>query len=310
MRRFVSLARVAALETLSEPLSAVLFLSAFLAAHVLPAFHCRQFGEAGRLARECGFSTLLVFGVVFAASAALASMTREFESGTAAAALATGVSRHLFFAAKVAGVLVALLFFAAGALCATSLAVASSRIGAELAAEGRASYAVWGGGVALGVLPAVAAFALAAAANRFANVRFCPCACVGLVASQACGVAVAAALCRGSAHSPLAAMADVAPAWTVLFAGACAFVAMSGALSTHLKPAPAGALLVFFVALSFLRPIRAILPDAHLFWRVDELSNGGAFTWQTALPALAAGAALVALWMFAGAWLAGRRELA
>ena len=71
MRRFRSLVRSAVLETLAEPLSAVLFLVALLTIPLLPAFHCHQFGDAGRLPRECGFSALLVFGIVFATSSAV-----------------------------------------------------------------------------------------------------------------------------------------------------------------------------------------------------------------------------------------------
>ncbi|MGN0846561.1 MAG: hypothetical protein ACI4RA_04160, partial [Kiritimatiellia bacterium] len=66
MRRFLALARSAALEALAEPLSAVVFLVALLTIHLAPVFHYHQFGEPGRLARECGFSALLVFGLVFA----------------------------------------------------------------------------------------------------------------------------------------------------------------------------------------------------------------------------------------------------
>ena len=61
MRRFRALVRSAALEALAEPLSAVLFLVALLTVPLLPVFHCHQFGEAGRLPRECGFSGSSLF---------------------------------------------------------------------------------------------------------------------------------------------------------------------------------------------------------------------------------------------------------
>ena len=113
MRRFLALARTAALESLAEPLTAVLFLSGFAVTHLAPAFHYHQFGESGRLARECGFSALLVFGLVFATGAAIRTIGRELESGTAAAALALAVPRTLFLAARLAGVLATLILFAA-----------------------------------------------------------------------------------------------------------------------------------------------------------------------------------------------------
>ena len=113
MRRFLALARTAALESLAEPLTAVLFLSGFAVTHLAPAFHYHQFGESGRLARECGFSALLVFGLVFAPGAARRTIGREIESGTAAAALALAVPRTLFLAARLAGVLASFALFAA-----------------------------------------------------------------------------------------------------------------------------------------------------------------------------------------------------
>ena len=126
MRRFLALARTAALESLAEPLTAVLFLSGFAVTHLAPAFHYHQFGESGRLARECGFSALLVFGLVFATGAAIRTIGREIESGTAAAALALAVPRTLFLAARLAGVLATLILFAAAIACATALAHGSS----------------------------------------------------------------------------------------------------------------------------------------------------------------------------------------
>ena len=132
MRRFWALARSAALEALAEPLSAILFLVALLAVHLLPVFHLHQFGEAGRLSRECGFSALLVFGLVFATSAAVHAIGRELESGTAAAALARPVPRSMFFCAKVAGVLAAFALFLLSVAGATLLSVVTSQNDADV----------------------------------------------------------------------------------------------------------------------------------------------------------------------------------
>ena len=129
MRRFAVLVRSAALEALAEPLSAILFLVALVAVHVLPSFHFHQFGEPGRLPRECGFSALLVFGLAFATSAAVHAVGRELESGTAAMALSRPVPRPLFFCAKIAGVFAALALFGVAVACATVLSVVSPRSG-------------------------------------------------------------------------------------------------------------------------------------------------------------------------------------
>ena len=69
MRRFTAIARTAAIETMSQPLSAILFPVAALAIHLLPAFQYHRFGTAGRLARETGLSALFVFGLFFAVPA-------------------------------------------------------------------------------------------------------------------------------------------------------------------------------------------------------------------------------------------------
>ena len=129
MRRFRSLVRSAVLETLAEPLSAVLFLVALLTIPLLPAFHCHQFGEAGRLPRECGFSALLVFGIAFATSSAVRVVGGELASGTASAALARDVSRPLFFCAKVVGVLAAFALFVVAVGLSTLASVATAEMG-------------------------------------------------------------------------------------------------------------------------------------------------------------------------------------
>ena len=116
MRRFLAITRTAAIETMSQPLSAILFPVAMLAVHLLPALQYHRFGLPGRLARETGLSALFVFGLLFAVPAAVRAIGRELETGTAAAALALGVSRSLYLSARLAGVLsVFALFLAAAA---------------------------------------------------------------------------------------------------------------------------------------------------------------------------------------------------
>ena len=77
MRRFTAIARTAAIETMSQPLSAILFPVAVLAIHLLPAFQYHRFGAAGRLARETGLSALFVFGLFFAVPAVVRVIGRE-----------------------------------------------------------------------------------------------------------------------------------------------------------------------------------------------------------------------------------------
>ncbi len=312
MRRFWAIARTAATESLSEPLTAVLFLSGFAVTHLAPAFHYHQFGEAGRLARECGFSVLIVFGLVFAVGAALRTVGRELESGTAAAALALAVPRALFLAAKLAGVLATLALFAAAIACATALAHGSSVLAAFARGEHGGAAQAWGPGLAAGVGLTLLALMLAAAANRFLNARFCRTACLALAAAQPLALAVAELCAR---HLPpsyagfLAGLNALLPAFAALTAGCAVFVVLAGALATRLGASSVTAVAALAVVSAFVYPLRAVLPDINRFWLVDRLANGGVLGWSDVLPSLAAAGLMVVFWLVAGAVLFGRREI-
>ncbi len=310
MRRFWALAHSAALEALAEPLSAVVFLAALLTIHWAPVFHYHQFGEAGRLARECGFSALLVFGLVFATAAAMRAIGGEIASGTAAAALARPVPRPLFFCAKLAGVAGAFLLFGVAVAAATVLATFSSAEGARLmvacAEEGVEPSRIWQPGLRLGTGLTLIAFAFAAAANRFWNARFCVTACVGMALAQP--LALASALpfrAAGAAALPWA----IAPALGVLAAGCLVFIALAGALAVRLKPAPTTALVAAAVFAAFVWPLTGALPALDRFWLVDALAGGGALAARDVVRPLGAAACLIAFWLVAGAALLQEREL-
>ena len=300
MRRFAVLVRSAALEALAEPLSAILFLVALVAVHVLPSFHFHQFGEPGRLPRECGFSALLVFGLAFATSAAVHAVGRELESGTAAMALSRPVPRPLFFCAKVAGVFAALALFGAAVACATVLSVASSEMG-RLVTNG--GVYVWGPGIASGAGLTLFAFALAALANWRWRVRFCVAACLLMAVAQPVALVAVAGLVKIPFEWGLL------PALGVLAAGCAALVAMAGACAVVLRPAAVAAALFVAVALSFLHPVRAVLPDIQRFWLVDSFAGGGTASVPDMLAAGASGVFLVAFWLVAGSALLSRKEI-
>ncbi len=311
MRRFIALARSATLEALAEPLSAILFLVALSTVHLAPVFHYHQFGEAGRLARECGFSALLVFGLVFATAAAVRAIGGEIAAGTAAAALARPVPRSLFFCAKVAGVVAAFALFLVAVAAATVLATYSSAIGALLAdfCEGPPSR-IWTPGLALGIGFTLGAFGLAAMLNRFIRARFCFTACVAMAVAQPLALALSLPLGQGGFGITVQAMPwNIVPALGVLASGCCVFIVLAGALAVRLKPAPTAALVAGAVLSSFVWPVRALLPEINRFWLVDRLAGGGALPWGEAGAAVAAAVCLVALWLVAGSLLLQRREL-
>ena len=300
MRRFVALARSAALEALAEPLSAILFLVALLAVHLLPVFHLHQFGEPGRLSRECGFSALLMFGLAFATAAAVHAVGRELESGTAAAALARPVPRPLFFCAKIAGVLGAFALFLLAVAGAMLLSVVTSQMG-RMVSQG--DTLTWGPGLAAGAGGTLLAFALAAAGNWFLRTRFCVGACLLMTAVQP--LALVSMLYLNRSPVPW----SLLPALGVLALACAAFVTMAGAFAVCLKPAAVAALLTVAVPLSFTSPLRAVMPDINRFWLVDVFAGGGAVPAGELFATAGAGVLLVAFWLVAGSALLVRREI-
>ena len=300
MRRFWALARSAALEALAEPLSAILFLVALLAVHLLPVFHLHQFGEPGRLSRECGFSALLMFGLAFATAAAVHAVGRELESGTAAAALARPVPRPLFFCAKVTGVLLAFVLFMLAVAGAMLLSVVTAQMG-RMAVHGDAF--TWGPGLAAGVGGTLLAFALAALGNWFLRTRFCVGACLLLAVAQP--LALVAVLFFNQSPVPW----SLLPALGVLALSCAAFVAMAGAFAVCLKPAVVAALLTVVVLLSFVCPLRAVMPDINRFWLVDAFAGGGTVQAAELVATAGAGVLLVVFWLIAGSVLLARREI-
>ena len=303
MRRFWALARSAALEALAEPLSAILFLIALLAVHLLPVFHLHQFGEPGRLSRECGFSALLMFGLAFATAAAVHSIGRELESGTAAAALARPVPRALFFCAKVSGVLLAFVLFMLAVAGAMLLSVVTAQMGRMATAHGDALALTWGPGLAAGVGGTLLAFTLAALGNWFLRTRFCVGACLLMTAVQP--LALVSMLFLNRSPVPW----SLLPALGVLAIACAVFVAMAGAFAVCLKPAVVAALLTVVVLLSFVCPLRAVMPDINRFWLVDAFAGGGAAQMADLASTACAGVLLVAFWFVVGSALLARREI-
>jgi len=302
MRRFRALVRSAALEALSDPLSSVLFLAALLAVPLLPVFHCHQFGEPGRLPRECGFSAMLVFGIVFATASAVRVIGGEISSGTAAAALARAVPRSLFFCAKITGVLLAFAVFAMAVSLSTLVSVAAAEAG-EIEASAHGGIRIWMPGLASSVLCTLAGFALAAAANRFFRARFCAGACMALALAQIPPLAVAVLL------SPAEVSWRLVPAMGVLAVACGVFIVLAGALAVWMPAAFVTAGISIAVLSSFVWPVRALVPDIQRFWLVDAYSGGNVPSVGILASAFAAGALLIVFWMVVGSVLLERREL-
>jgi len=291
MRRFTAIARTAAIETMSQPLSAILFPVAVLAIHLLPAFQYHRFGAAGRLARETGLSALFVFGLFFAVPAVVRVIGRELETGTAAAALALGVSRSLYFLARLTGTLVVFLLFLFAVAAATALSSFSCLKASTIFSQAGV-VRVWGPAILVGVAESLAPFGVSALLNRFANRRFCLWTCLLTVLFQLPGLVLL------EDASPLRVMA---PALGALAAACVVYVAMAGALATRLKANGVTACVVAAVAVGFLSPVKFLAPDMRVFWLEEGAAAAGG--------PIIAGAALVALWLLIGCISMERKEL-
>ena len=291
MRRFLAITRTAAIETMSQPLSAILFPVAVLAVHLLPAFQYHRFGMPGRLARETGLSALFVFGLLFAVPAAVRAIGRELETGTAATVLALGVSRPLYFSARLTGVLVVFALFFVGVLAASALS-AHSCIKAASIITGEGVTRVWGPAFAAGVAGGLMAFVVAAFLNRFLNSRFCLWTCLLAVGFQLPGLALL------DSFAPIQA---AAPAFGALAAACIVYVVMAGSLAIRLKANGVTACVGAAVAVGFLAPVDFLVPNMRVFW----LAEGET---AVARPILA-GLCLAVLWLLAGCISLERKEL-
>ena len=154
-----------AVETLGHPAMLLLTLASVAGTLTLPFFQFQRFSEDGRLARDCGLSTALLFGALIAIGGA-ARLRRALTDGTAAIALSKPLPRGLWLCGNALGTGAALAVYLLTQGAAVLLAEAySPRYHA-----GGAYADVPGLLTALGA--AAAALALAAAANRFRDARF------------------------------------------------------------------------------------------------------------------------------------------
>ena len=154
-----------AVETLGHPATLLLTLAAAAGTLALPLFQFQRFSEDGRLARDCGLATALLFGALLAVGGAC-RLRRALTDGTSAIALSKPLSRGLWFCGNALGSALALGVFLLTQGAAAMLAEAYSP---RYHAGGR--YADLDAILAaLGVL--AGALLLAALNNRFRDARF------------------------------------------------------------------------------------------------------------------------------------------
>ncbi len=292
MRRWQSIARATAVEILSEPLSLLVLISSIALAVLAPAFHYHQFGEATRMARDAGFSSLFTGGAVIAVFATIRAFRREVESGTIEMALSRPVSRAAFFLSKVCGVAIAYLVLAIAVFLSASTIVHGSAVGGEIARQSGDVARLWGPSFAAGVSVILLPLVVAAALNRFARFRFCLTACVLTL-----GMSVFVQSLRifspptdfGISYVRMASVALPIMAYSIMLLSASA--AFSVRLRANAAASAAG--VVFAISLPFVG--NYYLPEA--------LARGGGLSWcYVALAVLAMVPAILAFLMLGARW--------
>ena len=294
VRRLKTILVATALEILSEPLSLLILLSAFVLAVLTPAFHYHQFGEATRMARDAGLSALFTCGSAVAIFGTIRTFRREIETGTLAMTLAHPVSRSLFFLAKTVGAILALFIFDLTVFGAAVVVVAGAAVGGEIAAKTGDVARLWGPAFAAGVGVIVVPLAAAAALNRFARVRF---------------VLSATLLALGLSVLSAAGAAVLEPKWVLRFLSA----ALPVLVLSSVYLAAAAAFAVRFAASAAASAaglvVAASLPVVGNYYLADALSHGGCVPVSYLLFALLAAVPALALFVLLGIHFANGRDI-
>ena len=294
MRKSLSIAYATALEILSEPLSLLVLLAALVLTVLAPAFHYHQFGEATRMARDAGFSSVFTCGTVIAVFGTIRAFRREVESGTMAMALAHPVSRAGFFLSKAGGACAAYLVFASVVFLTELVIVDGAAIGGALAAKSGDVARLYGPNFAEGVGVIVLPLVVAAALNRFANVRF-------VLSSFVLALALAAVFAGLSLSHGVGMALRLVPVAILIGIFSAVLLSASAAFAVPLK-ANAAASAAGVVLL-------ASLPAVGNYYMADALAKGGFVPWAYVGFAALAALPAVLLFLFLGIHFINGRDV-
>ncbi len=316
-RQFVSIARLAALETIRQPVYLLVATASVLATALIPLLTMFALGESERMARDSGLAFHFVGGLILGSFAACSSFTREIRRGTAASVLSKPVPREVFFLAKYAGIAAVMTSFSAAVAAATLLA----------ARAGSGYYIIdWTAAGPLLAAPFLA-FAAAGAWNFFTRRPFASAAFVLLIAAIGAAI-VFALLVRPAPHfhepgEPLFDVRILSASLLVTFAilvlsgisvslsvgldivptlAVSSVALFAGLMSDYLLGRHAAASRVAAVAY-------ALVPNWQHFWVTDALAGDGAIPWAYVARAAAYAAAYLAAVLSLGMLVFRRMEV-
>ena len=290
----IPIVKATAFEILSEPLSLLVLLAALVLTVLAPAFHYHQFGEATRMARDAGLSSVFTGGLVIAVFGTIRAFRREVESGTMAMALAHPVSRAEFFLAKTIGAGMAYLVFASIVFLTALVIVDGAAIGGLIAAKSGDIARLYGPNLAEGVGVIVLPLVLGAALNRFGNARFVLSSFI-LALSLSVVCAVLSVVRDATWFLRLLPVATLIALFTsVLLVASAAFAVRFKANSAA---SSAGLVLAF------------LLPAVGNYYLADALSKGGSVPWMYVGCAALATLPAVLLFLFLGIHFINGRDI-
>ena len=314
IQQSLAIARTTVVESIQQPVAFLIFASGVLSTLLVPVFQFHRFSEEGRLARDSGFSTMMVFGLALAVTTAGRAVAVEITRGTAAAIIGKPVSRSLFAISKWLGVCGVILLFWLGMTAATLLAERGSAhlVVPELCSHTQhapedaceaTGYLMDSVTLTLGICGVGAALLFAAFQQVAKRRRFGVIAFVGIALSQLTMVLLCGLYDRAGHLRVLMKQAPsyvseldwrIIPVAVLVLFAVIIFAALATALATRLQTGAALAVcvLVLLVGLagdlfamnaslfSVQRGLAGILPDLQHFWMCDALAQGGVLPWR------------------------------
>ena len=294
MWRLIPIVKATALEILSEPLSLLVLLAALVLTVLAPAFHYHQFGEATRMARDAGLSSVFTGGLVIAVFGTIRAFRREVESGTMAMALAHPVSRTGFFLAKTLGAGVAYLVFTSIIFLTALVIVDGAAIGGAIAAKSGDIARLYGPNLAEGVGVIVLSLVAAAALNRFGNVRF-------VLSAFVLALLLSAVFAALSVVRDATGFLRLLPVATLIVLFATVPLVASAAFAVRFKANAAASF--SGLVLAFL------LPAVGNYYLADALSKGGSVPWAYVGCATLAAVPAILLFLLIGIHFINGRDI-
>ena len=283
MTIFLQIARNSMRETLRQPVCLLVLLSALVLIGLMPLLTLFVFREQIKLVVDSALATTLAFGWALAVLSANSTISREIRNGTVLMVLAKPVNRHVFLAAKAAGVLAALTIFSV--LSGTAMLIAVRVAKDQFFTDNTAL------GLYFGAL--LAGLAYGGLVNYLTRGSFCMAAVLALLVLIPAAAGVVAMIPPDEGVERL--RVSLVPAIILVWFAVMAMGALAAALSTRLDMMPnlvvCGCIFLLGLVSDHLFGraaagntvawiVYSLIPNWQLFWTADALAAGRNVPWS------------------------------